>query len=148
MNIKFKKTNPNAVTPKYARIGDAGLDLTAISEELNSNYIEFDTGIAVEIPPGFLGLVLPRSSISNTNMTLSNSIGLIDSSFRGAIKFRFRHVPGISNPRYKVGDRIGQLLIIPYPNIELIEVDELNETDRGSQGYGSTNNGQIKTENT
>ena len=82
MKIRFKKLNPNAIVPAYSKPGDAGLDLTATSKELINNsqygYLEYGTGLAVEIPEGYVGLIFPRSSISNTGLILSNSVGVID----------------------------------------------------------------------
>ena len=137
MNIKVKKLDENAVIPKYAKLGDAGLDLTATSIEHTDNYIEYGTGLALEIPQGYVGLVFPRSSISKTGLSLSNSVGVIDSGYRGEIKFRFR----LTNDQrvwYSVGDRVGQIIIMPYPSINLTEVDELSSSDRSSGGFGST----------
>ena len=140
MIVKFKKLNPNAVTPSYAKVGDAGLDLTAISKQVVDEgvygYIEYGTGIAVEIPQGYVGLIYPRSSISNTGMLLSNSVGVIDSGYRGEIKFRFKWISNTA--MYNLGDRIGQLVIMPYPTILMKEVLELRSSERGSEGFGSS----------
>lgn len=139
MKVKIKKLDERATVPKYAKDGDAGLDLTAITRTSSTRgYMEYGTGLALEIPYGFVGLIFPRSSISNVNMSLTNAVGVIDSGYRGEIKFRFK--PSTSGKdMYKVGDRVGQLIIIPYPEIELEEVDELNESVRGDGGFGSTN---------
>ena len=140
MIVRFKKLNPNAVTPSYAKVGDAGLDLTAISMQIVDNitygYVEYGTGIAVEIPQGYVGLIYPRSSISNTGMMLSNSVGVIDSGYRGEIKFRFKWISNTS--MYNLGDRIGQLVVMPYPTIQMEEVLELNTSERGDGGFGSS----------
>jgi dUTP pyrophosphatase len=139
MKINVKLLD-NAVMPTYAKEGDAGLDLTAISEKLYPTYAEYETGVAIELPEGYVGLLFPRSSItSKTGFILGNSVGVLDSSYRGNIKFQFRHLPG-SSTRYKVGDKIGQLVIMPIPKIELVEVDELSETVRGDGGFGSSGN--------
>ena len=143
VNVKFKKVNKNAVTPKYATIGDAGMDLVAVSKhtDIINSTVSYDTGIAVEIPEGYVGLVFPRSSIRKYNLQLSNSVGVIDSGYRGTIQFTFRMSEGITEPKmYEVGDRIGQIVIIPYPQINFVEVDELNDTQRGEGGFGSTGN--------
>jgi len=143
LNVKFKKVNKNAVTPKYATIGDAGMDLVAVSKhtDIINSTVSYDTGIAVEIPEGYVGLVFPRSSIRKYNLQLSNSVGVIDSGYRGTIQFTFRMSEGITEPKmYEVGDRIGQIVIIPYPQINFVEVDELNDTQRGEGGFGSTGN--------
>jgi dUTP pyrophosphatase len=141
MNIKIKKLHTDSVIPQYAKPGDAGLDLTAVSVSIvdnkTSGYIEYDSGLAVEIPEGYVGLLYPRSSISDTGLILSNSVGVIDSGYRGSIKCRFKAIPNTNI--YNKGDRFAQLIIIPYPNITFEEVDELSETERGDGGYGSTN---------
>lgn len=146
MKVKFKKLHPEAVMPTYAKNGDAGLDLTAISRKYVSfakytsdDYWEYETGIAVEIPEGYVGLIFPRSSIFKKDLILTNHVGVIDSSFRGDIKFKFRNYDReFQGTIYEKGDRIGQLLIIPYPQIELDEVQELSESERGTGGYGSS----------
>lgn len=141
MKIKFKKLYPEAVTPNYAKQGDAGLDLTSIGykyDHLTKSHIH-STGIAIEIPSGFVGLLFPRSSISKKTQVLSNSVGVIDSGYRGEIKFVFKNTDhDFYHSHYQSGERIGQLIIVPYPTIELEETDELSDTDRGSGGYGST----------
>jgi len=142
MKVRIKKLNENAVIPTYAKEGDAGMDMVAtriINETLDS--ITYGTDIAVEIPEGFVGLVFPRSSIRKTHLHLSNSVGVIDSGYRGELQATFKKIQGISNnalDNYKVGDRIFQLMIIPHPTIQFIEVDELTTTERGEGGFGST----------
>ena len=139
MKVKIKKLHPDAVIPSYAKPGDAGLDLTATSKvwDDKKEKVVFGTGLAVEIPEGYVGLIFPRSSICKTLMSLANSVGVIDSGYRGEIKFFFK--PGYRPKRnYEVGDRIGQLIIMPYPQIELEEVAELSETERGEGGFGSS----------
>ena len=138
MEIRLNKLNEAAVIPQYAKEGDAGLDLTAISRKVNpTGYIEYGTGLAVEIPSGYVGLVFPRSSISKVNMSLTNSVGVIDSGYRGEIKFRFKP-SAAGRGMYDIGERVGQLVIIPYPQIQLIEADELSETARADTGFGSS----------
>lgn len=145
LRVRFKKLYPDAVTPTYAKSGDAGLDLTAYSSTFDSKYIEchvvgrqyieYGTGIAIEIPTGYVGLIFPRSSVSTRDgLYLRNSVGVIDSGYRGEIKLRFSE----SKQAYQKGDKIGQLIILPYPTISLEEVESLSETDRGIGGFGST----------
>ncbi len=140
MKVNIKKTHKDAVIPKYAKIGDAGLDLSCISKEFNIDTYQYiyDTGISLEIPDGYCGLLLPRSSICKYSLNLSNSVGLIDSKFRGNIKFIFNLINKDNYTVYNVGDRIGQILILPYPNIEFNEVEELSITERGNGGFGSS----------
>jgi dUTP pyrophosphatase len=142
MQVKIKKLSHSAVIPTYAKDGDAGMDMIAtkvVSENLGS--ITYGTDIAMEIPKGFVGLIFPRSSIRKTNLQLSNSVGVVDSGYRGEIQATFNKIQGIDNierDSYKVGDRICQIMIIPYPPIEFEEVDELSNTERGEGGFGST----------
>ena len=138
MIVRFKKLSERAVTPQYAKPGDAGMDMVATSLVKNEVFYEYGTDIAVEIPEGYVGLVFPRSSISKTKQILANHVGVVDSGYRGEIKFRFKKLDWDSGEVYNVGDKVGQLIIIPYPTIELEEVSELSETNRGSNGFGSS----------
>ena len=138
MKVKIKKLDRSAVIPKYAKEGDAGLDLTATAYKVNEKgqYI-YTSDLALEIPDGYVGLLFPRSSICKKDLEMTNSVGVIDSNYRGPIKSVFN--PTCEDPEvYELGERFAQLIIIPYPKIEFEEVDELSETERGSGGYGST----------
>lgn len=139
MQVKIKKLHPDAVIPKYAKDGDAGLDLTAVDMyyEEKTGLLVYSTGLSVEIPKGYVGLVFPRSSIANYGIRLSNCVGVIDSGYRGEILAKFDFLEYGKN--YIQGDRIAQLIIMPYPQIEFVEVDELSETEQGVGGYGSPN---------
>ena len=140
MQIKFKKLSPEAVAPKQGTPGSAGFDLTAISMHWDEKYsvCEYGTGIAVEIPLGYVGLCFPRSSIFRTGTFLSNGVGVIDSDYRGEIKAKFYDRIGVDGKMYSVGDRIVQLVIVPIPEVDYIEAPDLSETERGTGGYGST----------
>ena len=145
IQVKFKKLSEKAITPSYARNGDAGLDISCITYKVDKdfNYIEYFTGLAFEIPEGHVGLLFPRSSVSKTDLRLANGVGVIDSGYRGEVVFRYKfkkdaYFAGMK--RYVDGDRVGQLIIIPIPQIELEEVSELTDTDRGAGGFGSTGN--------
>lgn len=135
LNIKIKKLHKDAVIPTKAHATDAGYDLYATSCYYEDGMLHYGTGIAVEIPEGYVGLVFPRSSIANTHLTLSNSVGVIDSGYRGEVMAKFRK--GGTNA-YRVGERIAQLIIIPYPEVVFVEAEELSESDRGTGGYGSS----------
>lgn len=169
MRVKIKKLTKDSVIPTYAHVTDAGMDLYASScgTDEYGNMV-YGTGIAVEIPRGYVGLLFPRSSITNTLMVLGNCVGVIDSGYRGEITFKFhtrlaaimpkRFVDRVryilngyfgdktcisatnlfSHTQYNIGDRIGQLIIIPYPKVEFVEVDELSSSDRGTGSYGSS----------
>lgn len=142
MTIKFKKLDPKAVEPRRATAGAAGFDMTATSSEIckkgkwfkKTRFYRYHTGIAIELPPGWSALAFPRSSIVKTGAMLGNSVGVIDSDYRGEITFCFK----AEYPPYSPGERIGQLVIVPVPDIVLQEAVELSETARGSGGYGST----------
>lgn len=138
MRIKIKKLDPKAVIPTYAKSGDAGMDLVAITESWNDNdtMVTYGTGLSMEIPEGYVGLIFARSSISKTTLSLANCVGVIDSGYRGEICFKFRYLE--EGLVYEPGDRVGQIIIIPYPNIEFEEVDELSKTERGTGGFGSS----------
>jgi len=138
MKVKVMKLDAGAKIPKYAKPGDAGMDLYAVSQKFDNhgNYV-FGTGLAIEIPQGYVGLIFPRSSISKTAHSLRNAVGVIDSGYRGELIFKF-DINTINSPVYEVGDRIGQIIILPYPKIEFEEAWELSKTERGKGGYGST----------
>ena len=143
MKVKFKKLVDTAVTPSYAKPGDAGMDITTIAHKINTehNFIEYHTGLAFELPKGYVGLLFPRSSVSKKDISLANCVGVMDSGFRGEITFRYkfhRDSYFASLKRFQEGDRVGQLVIMPYPEIELQEEETLSETERGAGGYGST----------
>ena len=132
------KLDPAAKIPKYAKRGDAGMDLYAVSQTFDDhgNYV-YGTGLAMEIPEGYVGLIFPRSSISKTAHSLRNAVGVIDSGYRGELIFKF-DINVQNSPVYEVGDRIGQIMIMPYPKIQFEEAFELSKTARGTGGYGST----------
>ena len=136
MQVKIKKLSPEAVIPTYAKDGDAGMDLVITDIKGENKYdITYGFGISMEIPEGFMGLVFPRSSIRKTDLILSNSVGVIDAGYRGEIQATFKKTGGAV---YKIGDRGAQLIIIPHPIVEWNEVNELNNTERGEGGFGST----------
>lgn len=145
MKVKIKKLHEDAVVPSYAKPGDAGMDLTATSRTFDEHgNVVYGVGLAIEIPEGYVGLIFPRSSNAKTDLYLTNHVGVVDSGYRGEIMFKFRKSDAFKNFQearlYHVGDRVGQLLIIPYPQIQLEEVEELSSTERGEAGYGSTGN--------
>jgi dUTP pyrophosphatase len=136
MQVRIKKLSPEAIIPTYAKDGDAGMDLVITDIKGENKYdITYGFGISMEIPEGFMGLVFPRSSIRKTDLVLSNSVGVIDSGYRGEIQVTFKK-SGLN--KYEIGDRGAQIIIIPHPPIEFKEVDELTNTERGEGGFGST----------
>lgn len=142
MKVNIIRLNNEAVIPQYAKHGDAGMDLVSIGvNNDHEDYIEHSTGLAIEIPEGYVGLIFPRSSISSKSQVLANSIGVIDSGYRGEIKIRFKRLLNLNSGvgHYNNGgDKIAQLIIMPYPQIELQEVQELSSTERGTGGFGSS----------
>lgn len=167
--VKIKRLNENAVIPAYAHATDAGLDLVATSKTIDEyGNVVYGTGIALEIPEGYVGLVFPRSSNCKKHLLLTNSVGVIDSGYRGEVTFKYRppmvvcykklkdrlarlllgarrtaKCRGVDTEtwhlfEYEVGDRVGQLIILPYPKVEFEEVEKLSDSDRGTGGYGST----------
>jgi dUTP pyrophosphatase len=142
MQVRIKKLNENAVIPTYAKEGDAGMDVIATSIISDTpTQITYGLGIALEIPNGFVGLVFPRSSIRKTRLQLSNSVGVIDSGYRGELQATFNKITTtLENQKndYKVGDRVAQIMIIPHPSIDFQEVEYLSNTQRGEGGFGST----------
>lgn len=136
---KFKKIFFDAEIPSYIKKGDAGMDLRARSLTRTGQYYEYGTGLGLETPEGYVALLFPRSSISNTDHYLRNSVGVIDSGYRGEIKVRMS-VPELGGKEYAIGDKIAQLVIIKLPWVEIQEIEELSETDRGEGGFGSTGN--------
>lgn len=142
MEVRIKKLNDKAVMPTKAHATDAGFDLYCTSMEFNweKRQLICHIGLAFEIPDGYVGLIFPRSSVSNKPLMLANSVGVIDSGYRGEVtaKFNITDRFEISANNYQVGDKIAQMIIIPYPEISFVESDELSDTERGSGGYGST----------
>jgi dUTP pyrophosphatase len=147
MIVKIKKLNELAVIPSYGKPGDAGMDLTCTEALLDASgcYV-YKTGLAVEIPEGFFGLLVPRSSVAKKSLILTNHAGILDSGYRGEIMFKYKpnyqyflQSEEIKNEQiYLKGERVGQLIIMPYPEVEWEVVDELSDSDRGAGGYGST----------
>jgi dUTP pyrophosphatase len=142
MKVKFKKLHKDAVSPKFAHKTDAGADLTATSADFSRDrQVVYGTGLAVEIPEGMVGLLFPRSSVRNTDLVMSNCVGVIDSGYLGEIMATFNLKNRWSpDAVYKVGDRIAQLVIMPVPLVQYTEVEELSETERNTSGHGSTGN--------
>jgi len=148
MNINVKKLVPEATIPTYAIEGDGAMDLTATSITKDGyGNVSYGTGLAMEIPIGYVGLIFPRSSVSKKKLSLANAVGVIDAAYRGEIICKFKPTP-IFIPdnvvlseygnEYIVGERVAQIMIIERPHITFNEVDDLSTTDRGTGGFGST----------
>lgn len=141
MRIEFRKVDPAAALPGRARDGDAGLDLAANADLVLGPGERglVPTGLAVAIPDGYAGLVLPRSGLaSRRGLTLANAPGLIDAGYRGEVTLSVVNL----DPREKVeiqrGDRIAQLVVVPFAQAEPVLVEDLPETSRGVGGFGSS----------
>ena len=138
MRMRIKKLHPDAVIPKYAHFGDAAVDLVATQRWTDpGGNICYGTGLAMEIPHYHVGLLFPRSSVSKTNLRLCNAVGVIDPGYRGEVILKFDKN---GDKEYKVGDRVGQLMLVPIPSIQFVEVRNLPGSDRGEGGFGSTGN--------
>ena len=144
MELKFKKLHEKAVLPSRSHSTDAGLDLTTygFTQEVDASgklILVYHTGLAVEIPEGYMGLLFMRSSVANKSLALSNAVGILDSGYRGEIMGKFKITTDAIPTVYQEGERVMQLIVMPYPQVEPVFVDELSETDRGEKGYGSSN---------
>lgn len=163
IDVKIHKVHPDAVIPTYSHPGDAGMDVTAVAINVTDNYIEYDTGLQFQLPPGYVMLIFPRSSNSKKDLLLANSVGVLDSGYTGNLKLRYKrnyrieHLGTnktleksgfehnvspidilIADKYYNIGDRVGQIMIIPYPEINFTETEVFEDTERGSGGFGST----------
>jgi dUTP pyrophosphatase len=140
--VKVKKLHENSVIPSYSKPGDAGMDLTITSIlSETKTHVTYGFGVAMEIPFGYVGLVFPRSSIRNYDLALTNCVGVIDSGYRGEIQGTFKKNNWLkqdASEKYNVGDRGVQIIILPYPQVFMVESDELSDTERGTGGFGST----------
>jgi dUTP pyrophosphatase len=141
MELPFRKLKPEAPLPSYARPGDAGLDLAAaVDAEIGpGERVMIPTGVAVAIPPGHAGLVLPRSGLaSREGLTLANSPGLIDAGYRGEVTCAVVNLDRERTVSIKRGDRIAQLVIVAVPSVEPNWTEELPPSERGEGGFGSS----------
>ena len=149
LEVKIKKLVENAVIPTYAKHGDMGMDLTATSVEYDKekDYFVYHTGLAFEVPEGYGMLIFPRSSNRKTDVYMTNHVGILDSGYRGELLLCFKHRDSlriVANPinfaPYKIGDRVAQIVIVPYPKVTFKETDKLSDSERGVGGHGSTGN--------
>lgn len=151
MEIKFKKFDEKAIAPARQHSTDAGFDLTCIGvstvrNECGQILLVYHTGIAVEIPEGYVGLIFPRSSIYKKSLEQTNAVGIIDSGYRGEVIVVMRNTTDVVPAIYKEGDRFAQLVIVKLPEVEgFVEAEELSASERGSNGFGSTD--QTETTN-
>ena len=163
IEIEYKKLDKNAAAPIRIHEFDAGYDLTALWKKDTDKYTEYGTGIGFQIPMGYVGLLFPRSSITNMDLMMKNAVGVIDSGYIGEVKFRFikaHHDMILDNefsqmygtganwignqelnraPRYyDINNRVGQIIFFKLPDVTLKETDILTPTERGTKGYGDS----------
>lgn len=143
MTVKFKKLSDKAVMPVRAHKDDAGVDLTAtaITTEINEVgqlILVYHTDLAVEIPEGYVGFLMSRSGIFKKSLAQTNCVGVIDSNYRGELIVKFRSTTDVVPSVYKERERFAQLVIVPYLQYDVEEAEELSDTERGTDGLGST----------
>lgn len=143
MTLKIKRLTEDAIMPVRAHQNDAGIDLTctSITQEINECgqlILVYHTGLAVEIPEGYVGLLFQRSSVYKKSISMTNAVGVIDASYRGEVMGKFRSTTDVVPAIFKPGERFAQLIIVPYLDVKIEEVAELTETDRNEGGFGST----------
>jgi len=143
MELNFKRLDDKAIMPIRAHESDAGLDLTAIDITLEPNdcgqtVVVYHSGLAVEIPEGYVGLLFPRSSIAKKSIFMTNGVGVIDSGYRGEIMAKMHVTTDAAPAVYKVGEKFAQLIIMPLQSITIKEVVDLSDSERGEGGYGSS----------
>ena len=141
IQLPIQKVRPDAVVPSRAYAGDAGLDLAAIERiELGpGERAVVPTGLAVAIPDGYAGFVQPRSGLASRHgITIVNTPGLVDSGYRGELMVVLHNTDRDEPFVVEAGMRIAQLVVLPIPEVELVEVEELPATERGGRGFGSS----------
>lgn len=141
IKLPIKRLDPSVELPSYAYAGDAGLDLRANEDVTLAPHERrlVSTGLAVAIPEGYAGFVQPRSGLAlREGLSMANTPGLVDSHYRGELKVCAVNLDDERPIRIERGERIAQLVIQRVPVVELLESDELDETDRGSGGFGSS----------
>jgi dUTP pyrophosphatase len=143
VNLRVRRLDDRAVLPTRAHAGDAGLDLHALDGATLApgERAAIATGIAVEIPGGHAGLVLPRSGLAlRHGLALVNAPGLIDSGYRGELRVLLLNTDRAAVFRITAGDRIAQLVVVPVQTVSIVEAEELSVSARGAGGFGSSGN--------
>lgn len=141
IELPIRRLDPSVELPAYAYAGDAGLDLRANEDVTLAPHERrlISTGLAVAIPEGFAGFVQPRSGLAlKQGLSMANTPGLVDSHYRGELKVCAVNLDDEHPITIERGERIAQLVIQRVPTVRLVEVDELDETDRGAGGFGSS----------
>lgn len=141
IEIPIKFLHPDVKMPRYAHVGDAGIDLASTHNATIDPFcrVMIHCGFGIQIPEGYAGLVLPRSSLgSKYGITLPNAPGLIDSDYRGEIMVPLINLDPETPFTVHAGDRVAQLLIVEAPDIGFVATDTLDDTERGVGGFGSS----------
>ena len=141
MSLRVKRLDPRAVLPRRAHDGDAGLDLHTLDgfELAPGERAQIRTGIAIALPPGTAGLVLPRSGLAARHgISVVNAPGLIDEGYRGEVQVLLLNTDRQQTFRADAGDRIAQLVVVDVEVPEVVETDDLGDTSRGTGGFGSS----------
>jgi dUTP pyrophosphatase len=141
IELAIRKLREDAILPERAYAGDAGLDLSACDRhELGpGERVVVPTGLAVAIPEGYAGFVQPRSGLASRHgITIVNTPGLVDSGYRGELRVVLLNTDAREPFVIEPGMRIAQLVVLPVPEVELLEVEELPESERGVRGFGSS----------
>lgn len=141
VNVHIKLLDPELPAPAYAKPGDAGADLRSrIDFELEPGERALvPTGVAIALPKGYVGLVHPRSGLATKNgITIVNAPGTVDSGYRGELMVTLLNTDKTKSFHVQRGDRIAQLIIQKYEHAAFTVVDELDQTERGSSGFGSS----------
>ena len=143
MQIQFKKLSEDAVIPQYAHPSDAGIDLVATRftqevDEAGKVILVYHTDLACKLPDNTVGLLFMRSSVSKKSVSLTNAVGVIDEGYTGEIMLKFKLTTDAVPSIYKPFEKVGQLVVVPKLALDIVEVDELPITDRGTGGFGST----------
>ncbi len=139
--MRFQRLNPEAIVPTRAHPGDAGLDLCALNpvEIAPGQRVKVATGIAIELPTGHAGLIVPRSGLAAKHgLSIVNAPGLIDEGYRGELQVLLLNTDQAAPVSIAAGERIAQLVVVAVSTPQLVEVDELDESMRGGQGFGSS----------
>lgn len=139
--LSIKRLDPSVELPRYAYCGDAGLDIRSNEDIVLKPYERamVSTGLAIAIPDGYAGFMQPRSGLAaKQGLTVLNTPGLIDAHYRGELKIIIINLDKEHSVSLRKGDRIAQLVIQAVPQVELNEVDDLGDTDRGQGGFGSS----------
>ncbi|MSX02267.1 MAG: dUTP diphosphatase [Actinobacteria bacterium] len=141
MELRFRRLDPRAVIPARAHSTDAGLDLCTLEplELLPGKRAKVQTGIAIELPAGHAGLIVPRSGLAARHgLSIVNSPGLIDEAYRGELQILLLNTDSAATVNLAAGERVAQLVVIAVALAEPVEVEELGSSDRGEKGFGSS----------